>query len=54
MRLFFIGPQISKLFVDEQSDGILSGKQKRVWNDFRFAATKLMRNNKADFCSEPV
>jgi hypothetical protein len=49
-----IGPQIRKLLRDEQSDGILVGKQKMVWNDFRLVATELTRNKKADFCSKPV
>jgi hypothetical protein len=50
----FVGPQIRKFFRDEQSDEILSGNQRRAWNDFRRVANKLMRNNKPEFCSEPV
>jgi hypothetical protein len=36
----FIGPQIRKLFRDEQFDHILSGNEKRAWNYFRLLATK--------------
>jgi hypothetical protein len=38
----FIGPQIRKLFRNEQYDHNLSGNEKRAWNDFRLVAT--MRN----------
>jgi hypothetical protein len=37
----FTGPQIRKLFRDEQFDHILSGNEKRAWNDFRLVATDL-------------
>jgi hypothetical protein len=48
------GPQISKLFRDEQFDHILSGNEKRVWIDFRLAATNFLGNNKADNYKEFV
>jgi hypothetical protein len=44
----FIGPQIRKLFRDDQFDHILSGNEKRAWNDFRLVATNFLGNNKAD------
>jgi hypothetical protein len=44
----FIGPQIRKLFRDEQFDHILIGNEKRAWNDFRLVATNFLGNNKAD------
>jgi hypothetical protein len=44
----FIGPQIRKLFRDEHFDHILSGNEKRAWNNFRLVATNFLRNNKAD------
>jgi hypothetical protein len=43
----FIGHQIRKPFRDEQFDHILSGNEKRAWNDFRLVATKFVGNNKA-------
>ena len=50
----FIGPQIRKLFRDEQFDHILSGNEKRAWNDFRLVATNFLGNNKADNYKELV
>jgi hypothetical protein len=47
-EVVFIGPQIRKLFRDEQFDHILSGNNKRAWNDFRLVATNFLGNNKAD------
>jgi len=48
----FIGPQIRQLFRDEQFDRILSGNEKRAWNDFRFVATNFLANNKAEGCGK--
>ena len=50
----FIGPQIRKLFRDEQFDHILSSNEKRAWNDFCLVATNFLRNNKADNYKEVV
>jgi hypothetical protein len=50
----FIGPQIRKLFRDEQFDHILSGNEKRAWNDFRLVATNFLGNNKAGNYKELV
>jgi hypothetical protein len=50
----FIGPQIRKLFRDEQFDHILSGNEKRAWSDIRLVATNFLGNNKADNYKELV
>jgi hypothetical protein len=50
----FIGPLIRKLFRDEQFDHILSGNEKRAWNDFRLVATNFLGKNKADNYKELV
>jgi hypothetical protein len=47
-EVVFIGPQIRKLFRDEQFDHILSGNKKRAWNDFCLVAPNFLGNNKAD------
>jgi hypothetical protein len=39
---------------DEQFDHILSGNEKRAWNDFRLVATNFLGNNKADNYKELV
>jgi hypothetical protein len=50
----FIGPQIRKLFRDEQFGHILSVNEKRAWNDFRLVATNFLGNKKADNYKELV
>jgi hypothetical protein len=50
----FIGPQICKLFRDEQFDHIVGGNEKRAWDDFRLVATNFLGNNKADNYKELV
>jgi hypothetical protein len=37
----FVGPQIRKLFREEQNDRILRGIEKTAWNEFRSLAIKL-------------
>jgi hypothetical protein len=42
----YVGPQIHKLFRDEQFDRILSGNEKTAWN-IRLVATNFLGNNKS-------
>jgi hypothetical protein len=50
----FIGPEIHKLFRDEQFNHICSGNKKRAWNDFHLVAANFLGNNKADNYKELV
>jgi hypothetical protein len=50
----FIGPQICKLIRDELFNHLLSGNEKRAWNDFHLVATNFLGNNKSDNYKELV
>jgi hypothetical protein len=50
----FIGPQIRKLFRDEHFYHIISGNEKRAWNDYGVVASNFLGNNKADNYQELV